>query len=72
MASTGRGRSPEWVLRGVPIGPIRCWTLNGAPTRATFPRIESKWALVGEFPTPYSTTSRKLAIVRVALGGPEG
>ena len=26
MASTGRGRAPEWESRGVPTGPNRCWT----------------------------------------------
>ena len=38
----------------------------------TFPRLDRKWLLVAEGPAPYSTTRRKLAILRTGLGDSKG
>ena len=46
--------------------------VNGVEPTFTFPRIDHAWELVAAEPAPYSTTRRRLALMCVALGDPEG
>ena len=49
-----------------------CRKVSGVDMRYLFHRLDYTWTLVAEGPSPYSTTRRKLAILRAGLGGPMG
>ena len=46
--------------------------LNGAEPSFTFMRPGHAWQLIAADPSPYAAAPRKLALVCVSLGGPEG
>ena len=46
--------------------------MNGAEQSYTFMRLDHAWELLAAEPATYVTTRRKLAILCVALGDPEG
>ena len=46
--------------------------VNGRDMSYTFPRLESKWILVAEGPSPYITTRRKLDVLRTGIGDSNG
>ena len=46
--------------------------INGDEPPYTFMRLDRSWELLSAEPAAYSTTRRKIAILCVALGGPEG
>ena len=68
MGLTG---ATDWIQ---PIAQLRAAyrKVNGRDMSYTFPRLGRKWLLVAEGPAPYSTTRRKLEILRTGLGGPNG
>ena len=46
--------------------------INGTDPSFTFTRLGHSWKLIAAGPSPYVTTRRKLAILRLALGDEEG
>ena len=68
---TGITGGRDWVK---PILDLRAAyaKVNGHQTHYTFPRLDYKWDLVAEGPSPYSTTRRKLALLSTGLGDEAG